>query len=93
MIVSADINVEASSEPKMAIQQIDELENIIDLSNSILMGDRGYDAVEMIVNILEHNSYFIIRLKDSTFKKERKNITGDDEYVWINMTITTLKKC
>ena len=91
MIISADINVEASSEPKMAIQQIDELKNIIDLSNSILMGDRGYDAVEMIINILEHNSYFIIRLKDSTFKKERKNITGDDEYVWINMTKQRLK--
>ena len=72
MIVSADINIEASSEPKMAIQQIDELENIIDLSNSIFMGDRGYDAVEMIVNIIEDNSYFIIRLKDSTFKKRTK---------------------
>lgn len=91
MIVSADINVEASSEPKMAINQINELENIIDLPNSILMGDRGYDSVEMMINIIEHNSYFIIRLKDSTFKKERKNITKDDEYIWINMTKQRLK--
>ena len=74
MIVSADINVEATSEPKMAINQINKLENIIDLPNSILMGDRGYDSVEMMINIIEHKSYFIIRLKDSTFKKERKYI-------------------
>ena len=91
MIVSADINVEASSEPKMAINQINELKNIIDLPNSILMGDRGYDSIEMMINIIEHKSYFIIRLKDSTFKKERKNITKDDEYIWINMTKQRLK--
>ena len=91
MIVSADLNIEASSEPKMAVNQIDELENIIDLPNSILMGDRGYDSVEMMINIIEHQSYFIIRLKDSTFKKERKNLMGDDEYIWINMNKRRLK--
>ena len=72
MIISANINVEASSEPKMAIKQINQLENIIDLPNSILMGDRGYDSIKIMINIIEHKSYFIIRLKDSTFKKERK---------------------
>lgn len=91
MIVSADLNVEASSEPKIAVNQINKLENIIDLQNSILMGDRGYDSVEMIINIIEHQSYFIIRLKDTTFKNERKYLTGDDEYIWINMNNRRLK--
>lgn len=85
MIVSADINIKASSEPKMATNQINKLENILDLPNCIFMGDRGYDSIEMMINIIELQSYFIIRLKDSTFSKERKNIINDDEYIWINM--------
>ena len=91
MIISADINIVASSEPKMSIKQINKLENIIDLHNSIIMGDRGYDSLEMMINIIEHKSYFIIRLKDTTFQKERKNITGDDENIWINMNKQRLK--
>lgn len=91
MIVSASINIEASSEPKIACGQINELENTIDLENSILMGDRGYDSLEMMLNIVEQHSYFIIRLKESTFKKERKYLTGDDETVWININNSRLK--
>jgi len=56
MIVSADIDIKSSSEPKIAVKQINKLENIIDLENSIIMGDRGYDSLEMIINIMEHNS-------------------------------------
>lgn len=91
MVVSASINIEASSEPKIACNQIIELENIINLENSIIMGDRGYDSLEMMLNIIEQHSYFIIRLKDSTFKKERKYLTGDDETVWININNSRLK--
>jgi len=91
MIVSADLNITASSELKMAVNQINELENIIDLENSIIMGDGGYDSLEMMIKIIEHNSHFIIRLKDTTFINERKNLTGDDEYTWINMNKKRLK--
>lgn len=91
MIISASINIKATSEPKMACNQINELKNIIDLENSIIMGDRGYDSLEMMLNIIEQKSYFIIRLKDSTFKKERKYLTGDDETVCININNSRLK--
>ena len=63
MIISASINIKATSEPKMACNQINELKNIIDLENSIIMGDRGYDSLEMMLNIIEQKSYFIIDRK------------------------------
>ena len=91
MVISASINIKATSEPKLASRQINELKNIIDLKNSIIMGDRGYDSLEMMLNIIEQNSYFIIRLKDSTFKKERENLTKQDENIWININNTRLK--
>ena len=91
MIVSASINIKATSEPKLACNQKNEFKNIIDLKNSIIMGDRGYDPLETMLNIIEQQSYFIIRLKDSTFKKERKYLTKQDENVWININNTRLK--
>ena len=55
------------------------------------MGDRGYDALELIITLLEYKSYFIIRLKESTFKRERKNLRGKDENIMANMTKGRLK--
>lgn len=92
MIISADITIKKSSEPKIAAKQINELKDIINLKESILVGDRGYDGLELIINLLEHKSNFIIRLKESTFKKERKNLRGKDEIVYINMTKGRLNK-
>ena len=92
MVLSADITVTKSNEPKIAVNQINELENIINLKETIIMGDRGYDGLELIINLLEHESYFIIRLKEATFKKERQNLTGKDENILINMNKTRLKK-
>ncbi|MDO5826598.1 MAG: IS4 family transposase, partial [Methanosphaera sp.] len=91
MIVSSEITVKATGEPKIAINQINNLENILDLSGCIFIGDRAYDTVPMIINIIEHDSHFILRLKKSTFKKERKNLIGDDENVLINMNKYRLK--
>lgn len=91
MVLSADITIKKSSEPKIAVSQIDKLENIINLKESIIMGDRGYDSLEMMLNIIHHESYFIIRLKDSTFKNERKNLTGLDENIWINLNESRLR--
>ncbi|MBQ6444396.1 MAG: IS4 family transposase [Methanosphaera sp.] len=91
MVLSADITVTKSSEPKIAANQITELNNIINLNESIFMGDRGYDALELIITLLEYKSYFIIRLKESTFKTERKNLRGKDENIMANMTKGRLK--
>ena len=92
MVLSADITVTKSNEPKIAVNQINELENIINFKETIIMGDRWYDGLELIINLLKHESYFIIRLKEATFKKERQNLTGKDENILINMNKTRLKK-
>ena len=91
MVLSADLEITKSSEPKIAVNQITELNNIIDLNESIFMGDRAYDALELIITLLELGTFFIIRLKESTFKKERKNLTGKDENIMANMTKGRLK--
>ena len=44
-----------------------------------------------MLNIINHNSYYILRLKESTLKKERKNLTGKDENIYINMNNSRLR--
>ena len=67
-------------------QNLSNIENIIIPEKSIFTFDRNYNAMELYARIIEMNSYFIVRLKDTSYKKERSKITSNDSPI-VNPTI------
>ena len=73
-------------------QNLSNIENIIIPEKSIFTFDRNYNAMELYARIIEMNSYFIVRLKDTSYKKERSKITSNDSPISLELTNSRLKK-
>ena len=59
---------------------------------SVFIFDRNYNAMELYARIIEMNSYFVVRLKDDFYKKERSKITSNDSSIQLELTSDRLKK-
>ena len=68
------------------------VENMICPEKSVFIFDRNYNAMELYVRIIEMNSYFVVRLKDDIYKKERSKITSNDSPIQLELTSDRLKK-
>ncbi|MDR0912589.1 MAG: transposase [Methanobrevibacter sp.] len=69
----------------LAFKHIEKADEIIDLSQAIIVFDRNYASIELITQLLLKNSHFIFSLSQNRYKKERKNMKTDDE--WINLNL------
>ena len=63
------------------MQHLDNLNQRINMTNTITTYDRGYDSLELMLKHKSINSYFLIRLKSDDFKKERKYMKTNDETI------------
>ena len=73
-------------------QNLSNIENIIVPEKSIFTFDRNYNAMELYARIIEMNSYFLVRLKDTSYKKERSKITSNDSPISLELNNDRLKK-
>lgn len=73
-------------------QNLDNIQDIINPPQSIFIFDRGYAAMELFAHIIEMNSYFVARLQNEYYKKERKQIQTNDEEIKLNLTGERLQK-
>lgn len=73
-------------------KNINNIQDIINPEKSIFIFDRGYAAMELYASIIELNSYFVVRLQDNFYKKERKQIQSNDEEIKIILTSERLKR-
>ena len=80
------------SELPLIHQNLDNIQDIINPSQSIFIFDRGYAAMELFAHIIEMNSYFVARLQDRYYKKERKQVQSNDEEIKLNLTGERLQK-
>ena len=80
------------SELPLIHQNRDNIQDIINPSQSIFIFDRGYAAMELFVHIIEMNSYFVTRLQDRYYKKERKQVQSNDEEIKLYLTAERLQK-
>ena len=80
------------SELLLIHQNLDNIQDIINPPNSIFIFDRGYAAKELFVHIIEMNSYFVARLQNKYYKKERKQVQSNDEEIKLNLTGERLQK-
>ena len=53
-------------------QNIQNCKNLIESEKSIITFDRGFAALELICRLINMNTYFVIRLKKNSYKKEQK---------------------
>ena len=72
-------------------QNMQNVKDLIEPTESIFTFDRGFVALELICRLISINTYFVIRLKKNSYKKERKNIKTDDAPISIPLTENRLK--
>ena len=90
-ILSSTIISRKSSEPDLAIDHLEDVKNIIDLEKTISICDRGYDSKKLMLKIMQLNSYFVIRLKKTTFIDQRYKLTKNDEIIEVPLTKSFIK--
>ena len=73
-------------------QNLKNTEDMINPTSSILIFDRGYAALELFAHIIEMNCYFVVRLQDNFYKKERKQVQSNDEEIKLYLTGERLQK-
>ena len=84
-IIDSSISSLHVGESVLAFENIEKASKIVDLNKSIIVFDRNYVSAELILQLLEKESYFIFRLKSDTYKKERDQMKTNDEWVDINL--------
>ena len=84
-IIDSIISPLHTGENSLAFENIENVSKIIKLEKAILVFDRLYASTELFLQLIEKNSKFIFRLKTKDYKKERKKMKTDDEYVEIRL--------
>ena len=85
-ILTATItNSKKINEVELALKHLDNLNQRIDMTNTITTYDRGYDSLELMLKHKSMNSYFLIRLKSDDFINERKHMKTHDETIDIKI--------
>lgn len=91
-ILTSKIVSKSVSEVKLAIEHLNNLNKRLNLTKLIVIYDRGYGSIELMLNTIYLNSKFIIRLNSHAFKKKIQQMNSDDEIIQVNIKNYILKK-
>ena len=78
-IISSNLTNKYVDEIEHALMHLDDAKNKIDMTKTITTYDRWYNSVELMLKTIQMDSYFIIRGKTSTFKKQQKQMKNDEK--------------
>ena len=78
-------------ELKLMHRNLKNCVDLIDPEKSIFIFDRGYVALELIARIIDMDSFFVVRLKNKSYKYERMEMESDDDIISIELTENRLK--
>ena len=81
-----------NGELQLIQQNIQNIKDIIIPEKTIFIFDRGYNATALYAHIMSINSYFIVRLRDNVYKKERKYVKTNDSPIQIRLLERRLEK-
>ena len=73
-IISSNITNKNTSEIEHALMHLDDAKNKMDLTKTITTYDRFYNSIEIMFKTILLDSYFIIRGKTHTFKKQQNKM-------------------
>lgn len=94
-IISSAITNKKTDEIEHALNHLDDANKKIDLNKAITIYDRFYNSIELMLKTIILDSYFIIRGKTSTFKKEQEKMEKEktnDETFKISLNNAQIKK-
>ena len=79
-VLSSNLSNEFTDEITHALWHLNDVKNMIDLTRTIITFDRFYNSIELMLTIMLLNSFFVIRGKTSTFKKQQEIMRRNNEY-------------
>ena len=86
MIIDIQINVIKYPEVKSAEENLKAVRTLFDNDTKrIIILDRGYPSIRLILNLLEQSEKFLIRLSSKDYKREQKSMKSNDE--WIDIVL------
>ena len=91
-VLSSNISYKDMSELEHAIFHLKEVSNKLDLTKTITTYDRGYNATEIMLLTTLLDSYFVIRAKKSTFKKQQEKMKTNDETFKISLNNSKINR-
>lgn len=84
-ILNSKIECRDVSEYELAKHHLNSIKNTINMEKLITIYDRGYNNFELMLDTIKLKSKFLIRLKSTTLKQERKTMKTNDELVNIRL--------
>lgn len=82
MILDTTINAPNFDERGQAKKHIKRIPEFIS-KKSIITMDRGYPGIDLLLNLIDNNCLFVIRLDKCTYKKEQKSMKTSDEIIQV----------
>ena len=79
------------NEIELAIEHLKNMKNRFNIRKLITVFDRGYASIELMIQIKDLDSKFLIRLPKNLFKNQIKQMKTNDEIIKINMTKWSIK--
>lgn len=83
--VDALISDCSHGEDALGYANIENAKDVIDLKNSIIIFDRGYPSVELILYLEENGIKYICRLQSQMYEREKRAMITDDEWIEIEL--------
>ena len=77
IVISAIIENQTVDEITLALRHLDDVKNKINMNNVITCYDRFYNSTEIMLKTETLNSYYLIRGKTNTFKKQQQKMDND----------------
>lgn len=92
MIIESDCKRCKFDEMAVAESQIDRVYNTIGKEQPFLVVmDRGYPSTPAFIRMMDKNIYFIVRLKNSDYKKEQASLECNDKWIDIELDKTRIR--
>lgn len=94
-VISSIIENQTVDEITLALRHLDDVKNKINMNNVITCYDRYYNSTEIMLKTETLNSYYLIRGKTNTFKKQQQKMDNDkktDETFDISLNNAKIKK-
>lgn len=86
VLIDANINPFKTSERDSAMKNIESLDELIPYDKKILLLDRGYISLKLLLDLFQYDHKFVMRIPSSTYKNEISNMATNDELIRIEMT-------
>lgn len=89
MILDSTINPGHYDQREQVLAHLTANQQLLDFWKSVLVLDRGYPGLSLLLDLQKRGQKFVIRLGSAHFRQEQNRMRTDDE--WLNIPIDTFR--